>query len=692
MKHLNKKAPLLLSLLGMMLAGCGKDTNSQVASSQAESNTHSDEASSEVITHRIIEGQMIPVDSPNGELEVQVILSDFGELYYQVIKGNTSVVEYSKLGFECEEVILDQLLELKDYSIVPINTLYENKTGRHSTVNVTANELTLKMSDGTYDLDVVFRVYDDGFAFRYNIDTEGSEKTLHVVKEDSEFAIPYNSTAWTMNFTQIPNSNSNPNCFAYEENYMQRTIDSIVDSYVSLPMIYKAGNTDIYCHITESELIGSGYYGSFLTGDPEDKTRSILHTVHSPASNNIDKESEKEISLPFSSPWRVGTVGTLAQITNAELTEAVYGDTEYWKPDNYDSLTAEEKDIYSYDWVEAGDCAWSWLRYTGKRPQTDFTLHEEYLDHAIDMGWKYMILDGGWNGASDYQNLTKKLTERAHANGIKVLGWVNALDFNKGTSVAALKSLLKSWNSMGIDGIKIDFFDGQTVVGGTIHQGEDKQTIQWYETIYQECAKLKMVVNCHGANKPTGERRKYPNVINREAIRGNEMSSVSSQTIVNSLYTRALVGPTDWTPTVLPKNKSISKAEMMGLSILYESGSVSMSGTVDEYKDESIKGFWKNLPSAWDDSAFIAGNVGQYITMARKKGQKWYVGCVSALESRDVQVDFSYLDDGVNYTATVYKDGEDFTSITKEIVTVNKNSKITIPVLKNGGFAIEISK
>lgn len=690
-KIINAFSLLSISLFMSVVACSTRSNNDSTTTPSDDSSILSQSGSSSERQPKVITGQIFNLASPSGNVEVQVTFTDIGEVYYQVFKNNIEIVEYSKLGYEFDETSLNSLLSLEDEQTNHINFNYDNITGRHSHVDVTGEELVLTLSDNTYDMDIIFRAYDDGFAFKYEIDTNSTSKTLHIQDEVSEFAIPDKSVAWTMNYQSIPNSNENPNCFAYEENYSQRSIKSLMSSYVSMPMLYRVGETQVYCEITESDLIGSGTYGSFLTGVKDDVNQSTLHTVHSPASNNIEKDSEREISLPFSSPWRVGMVGTLSDITNSELVEKVYGDITPWRPDNYDELSESDKAIYDYDWVDDGSAAWSWLRYTGDRGQEDFDLHEEYLDHAIAMGWKYVILDGGWVGASECANKVKALTERAHKNGVKIIAWVDSLNnFSKGTSSAALRVQLKTWKGWGIDGIKIDFFDGQTVGGGTRHQGEDKDTIKWYESIYQECAKLQMVVNCHGCNKPTGERRLYPNVINREAIRGNENTSVSSQTVVNSIFIRSNVGPTDFTPTVDTKGKHMSKAELMGVSVLYESGSISMAGKVNEYTS-SVRDFWKELPNLWDDSYFIDGELDKYIVMARKKGDDWYIGCVSCLEARDINVNFNFLDNG-NYSATIYKDGSDYTDVTISSQNINKNTSLTIPVIKNGGFAIVLKK
>ena len=133
-----------------------------------------------------------------------------------------------------------------------------------------------------------------------------------------------------------------------------------------------------------------------------------------------------------------------------------------------------------------------------------------------------MLLDGGWN---QDQTAATEFMKYAHDKGIGVFVWCDALNSFSNGNADVLKTKLDKWKALGVDGIKIDFFDGQEAVGNK-HQGEDVDTIKWYETVYQECAKRQMLVNPHGANKPTGERRKYPNVINREAVYGGEKQNI----------------------------------------------------------------------------------------------------------------------------------------------------------------------
>lgn len=182
--------------------------------------------------------------------------------------------------------------------------------------------------------------------------------------------------------------------------------------------------------------------------------------------------------------------------------------------------------------------------------QSDWELQKEYVDTAAEMGWPYVLLDGGWD-STNYEKITEFCTY-AEEKGVKVLVWLDALSSFDGGSERTLTRRLKRYAQCGVDGVKVDFFDGQTMQDLNEFQGEDTEMIKWYETVYQECAKLKLVVNCHGSNKPTGERRIYPNVICREGVRAYEMyGNLGTNEIINSLFIRGVIGPADFTARIV---------------------------------------------------------------------------------------------------------------------------------------------
>lgn len=622
------------------------------------------------------------VVSPDETISATVVMNGDGQLSYTVKKGDTEVIKQSSLGFTIKEDDF-RILSLESENSRRVQGSYENKSGKHTEVSYDCNETTLTFKGWKFYLDFTMRAYDDGYAFRYGIRSiGGTSGTVTVLDENTEFALPENASVWTQ-----PYRSSDPqhgNYFAYENAYVYRNVGTLGGETLAMPILYKVGNDDLYSLITESALIGSGYYGTFLAESQENSGKGILQTVHTPAGCS---ENYNNISYPFTSPWRVGITGTMNTLVGSELIEKVYDDVEVWKPENYDELSEEEKAIYNYDWVEPGVCAWSWLRYQEAWQQRDWKLQKQYVDLAADMGWKYTILDGGWDSDFDEAQFLDFM-KYADSKGIKVIVWCDALRSFANGNEDLLTYTLDLWKQYGIAGIKIDFFSGETVKNNP-HQGEDIDTIKWYETIYQECAKRKMVVNAHGSNKPTGERRKYPNVINREGIYGNEFAAVDSTVTVNHLFTRAILGASDFTPVVNPRNEGLTVAHQMALAVLFESGLPSMADFAEVYYDDTIMDFYKAIPSIRDEIVFLGGEPDYYYCAAIKAGDDWFVACVNSVSKSKVEIDFSFLGAG-NYITDFYTDSED--GVVKTQKEISSSSKESVNVERNSGFIYHIRK
>lgn len=626
------------------------------------------------------------VASPDGNIQSEITMDCIGNLSYTVKKGDETVVEKSALGFTIEEDDF-RLLTFEGVTENRVRGEYDNISGKHEKVVYDCNETVITFKGWAFYLDLTMRAYDDGYAFRYGVRAvDGSEGTMTVVSENTEFAIPARSTVWAMPFNGIIDGQ---NFYSYEGTYKYFRSDKLGGIDISMPMLYRLKDSETYSLITESGLVGSGFYGSFLKETEENYETGILQTVPSPAGFMID---DNQIGYPFTSPWRMGITGDLATVVESELVEKVYDDAEYWKPDNYDSLSDEEKEIYDYDWVETGVTAWNWLIYLNKRPQNDYGLHRSYVDLAAEMGWKYVIVDGGWNSGLNVDGFIEFVKE-ANEKGVKIIVWCNALpDFGFGRK-EILEQKLDMWASWGVSGIKIDFFDGQNATNPKFY-GEDTKTIEWYETIYQECAKRKMVVNCHGCNKPTGERRIYPNVINREGIRGNENWDISASVTVNQLFTRAVVGPSDFTPVVTPLNSSgaMTMGHNMALAILFECGTPSMADFEATYRQDQINEFYKNVPARHDDTKFLGGELDSHYVGAVRSGENWFVGGVNALISNTFTVDFSFLDKNKTYEAEFFiNDPDNQNAVLKMTKDVTSTSKEVIDMFENGGFAIRLT-
>ena len=627
--------------------------------------------------------------SPDGELAVMVTHQKDGSLTYSVEKGDLTVVEKSSLGFDLADCELVTGFHFAEKSTQDISYDYENISGKHTQVSGEGKEMTLTFRKDIFVFKVIVRAYNDGYAFRYNLTTnDDTATTVHVLAERTEFALPENSYTYVQPYLSSKNDG---NYFSYEEPFQERKYNDLSGLTISMPMLYRVGKSDVYSLITESELIGSGYYGSFLKESMDNENTGVLQTVTTPAGK---WGANQYIEIPFTSPWRVGIVGDLATVEESELVEAVYGNVEPWKPDNYDKLTPEEQAIYNYDWVEPGATTWSWLLYqytdNSNISQSDWELQKEYVDTAAEMGWPYVLLDGGWD-STNYEKITEFCTY-AEEKGVKVLVWLDALSSFDGGSERTLTRRLKRYAQCGVDGVKVDFFDGQTMQDLNEFQGEDTEMIKWYETVYQECAKLKLVVNCHGSNKPTGERRIYPNVICREGVRAYEMyGNLGTNEIINSLFIRGVIGPADFAPSVYPFKDTVSAGALMASAVAYESGMSGLSDKLSVYTEE-FKEFFVNFPSVWQDMKFLGGKPGEYYCVARQAlDGSWFVACINNAEiASEVTVDFSFLDG--SYHALIYTDGADVSSVNTEKETVSSSTVKTFQVGTSGGFVIKLMK
>ena len=632
---------------------------------------------------------VLTVTSPNGELTLTVGHLEDGGIKYSVAKEKTAIVNSSSLGLDLAECDLTEGLKLEDSTITDISYEYENLSGKHDYVSGKGREMVLTFTKDVFVLKLIVRIYNDGYAFRYNLTSIDDTVTMVTVNEEkTEFALPKSSYAYVMPYAS---SSDEGNYFSYEETFKERKYNDLSGMTISMPMMYRVGKTELYSLVTESELIGSGYYGSFLREAAENETLGILQTVPTPAGKWA---ANQMVACPLTTPWRVGIVGDLDTVTESELVEAVYGDVEYWKPDNYDELSAEEQAIYNYDWVEAGATSWSWLLYqytdNSNVSQRDWALQKTYVDTASQMGWKYVLLDGGWDSTATAQ-LTDLCTY-AKEKGVKILIWFDAFMSFNGADYRTLTRRLDQYAACGVAGIKIDFFDGQTMQGDNDFQGEDTKTIEWYETVYQECAKRKMVVNCHGSNKPTGERRVYPNVICREGVRAYEMyHNLGTSEIVKSLFIRGTIGPADFAPSVYPFKDTISTGALLATAVAYESGMSGLSDRLSVYTND-FSDFFTNFPSAWKDMAFLGGLPSEYYCVARQAADgSWYVSCVNNAETpSEVVVDFSFLEG--SYNALIITDGVDVNSVNKETEIISDSTIKTFSVDASGGFVIKLTK
>lgn len=624
--------------------------------------------------------------SPDGKITLDVYFAN-GQIAYSVAKGDVTVVEKSNIGMatdKCEFVDLTFVESQTDSKTIS----YTNVSGKTKQVTTSFKQNILTFAEGDYTLDVVFRTYNDGYAFRYNIrKTDGTEGDFTVTDELTHFALPGNAKTYAMAVVTNVGVLGGGAYYSYEDKYQYRSYKNLANEQLGFPVLYsvKSGNDEVYSLITEADIYGREYHGSALQLDGTDG----LKTIHMPACGG---EASMNASYPFTSPWRVAVVGGPDTMVESTLVEDVYDEIEPWKPDDYNSLSEEEKQIYTYDWVKPGAAAWSYLNFDGDpakaAAQSNYELQRQYVDAIADLGWTWLVLDAGWDAGSFTEKLFVDFVQYANAKGVHIMVWADSYSsFYTRTQTSAT---LAKWAKWGIEGVKIDFFDGQ----GAPYMSdkwklESQQSLDdHYEMFYQEAAKYKMAVDCHGCNKPTGERRQYPHVINREAVRGNEFKSVDSKQTAYLPFTRSSIGPTDFTPAIIPYlSDTVTVAHNMGLAVTLESGMPTFSDMPDHFTRGEYLDFYRNLPVVWDETKLVTADLGDYVVIARRSGNKWYVGCTASYAGT-IDVDLSFLGEG-NFTARIWQDSE-YNQVSQSSQSVTSASKLSLTVQKGGGFTMII--
>jgi uncharacterized protein YjdB len=614
--------------------------------------------------------------SPEGTVQLNAFLDDSNTLYYSLTTGGKTALETSKLGLNTDLADFTVGLLFESAKAETVTDSYDLISGKTSHVEDKATEITLTFVRGNGVLEVVIRLYEDGAAYRYVVyDAENAADTLQVYSEDGTFAFPENTTYYMMDtnagrwdhkfnhegtFAEVAMTAAKARLDAYESSE-SNTQDS--QFYISMPMLAESKD-GVWTLITEADLYGDPYTGGFLDPDAD----GLLYVTIPDQQAYWTGHSEVDTVAPFHSPWRLVITGGLEDIVETNMVTSVSRD-----PDDEDT----------YEWVEPGIAAWTWLS-EGYAGQSQEEVVRKYIDLAAEMGWSYYILDEGWQPKSTvsgkrydgYYDWFDDMVDYAAERGVHLIAWILASDLDTEEE----REVLKEYAEKGIAGIKVDFFDK-----------DDQDTIALYKDIYEACAENQLIVNCHGANKPTGENRTYPFVINREAVQGQEYGSVSAAQSTYWPFIRNVVGPMDITPRITSSGGTVSY--MTANFIMFESGIPCMASSAEDIRAAATYNLLKNLPASWDEIHYIDGTPGDYALLARRSGTTWYTAGINSNNgARTVTFDLDYLEDGKTYKAEIYKDGANSSAVTVESKVVTSEDSLTIAMLSSGGFSIKLSE
>ena len=546
------------------------------------------------------------VSSPDGHLKATIIFDD-GKLSYTVSRDDRTIVKESPLGLKLSVIDLTEDLELVEAENGSVDDTYTLPVGKRSQYRDYCNTLSVLTEKGTWRLNVLFRLYDDGFAFRYVIPKYRGHSSAILTDEASRIRIATLKSCTACRF--LGNSGGNDPNYPYEGLYTNytdwTTLTETGDARYNTPtllyngkdymLLSEADNRSFFCTSLMKAEQQKGEFSYSWTGQTKDYATDKAHRI--------------SCTLPFNTPWRMIVCGDIKTIFETTMTENLCPPTA----------------MTDLSWIKPGVAAWYWGGSDGGKSeirQAYGGLREGDWAHcelAADMGWPYYLIDAGWS-SSWFPDFVNKANEK----GVDCLLWQNAnLNSSQDFSNENMDATLKRWKNWGIKGIKVDFWED-----------DSKETMTRMENLYKTAAKYKMMVNLHGCTRPSGLRRTYPHIMTQEGIFGGEQNfwhSKKNTTFehLSVLFTRNVVGAMDYTPGDFATWRgSIMTQRSMGhhmaLMTLFESGIVHIAECPQNLQYFLGRDIMKRLPTAWDESLLLEGDPSKFATVARRKGNDWW--------------------------------------------------------------------
>jgi len=631
------------------------------------------------VSNRFSDKQVAQLQSPDKSITLNITLTDSGKVQYFIQKSGIDIIQPSALGVMMQGHDFTQNLKMELVSKPElINDSYQTRNTKKSNILYQANELVVSFSnEEEKKVDVIFRLSNDGLAFRYSFPwIENNETILH---ESTSFAFDKEARAWLQPMSEAKTgwNQCHP---SYEEHYLQDipvgTASPLKSGWV-YPALFKTNDTWVL--ITEAALDGT-YCGTRLVNDSASSVYSIGFA--DPREVFTGGGYLPENNKPWLTPWRIITIGSLATIAESTL-----GTDLAPKAINMDST-----------FIQPGKASWSWIN-----SKDDMVVYDEqikYIDFAAEMNWQYCLVDANWDTQIGYDKIAE-LAIYAKQKNVGLLLWYNSAgDWNTITYHPKDKMLthegrekeFSHLQSMSIKGVKIDFFGG-----------DGQSMIQYYIDILNDAAKYQLLVNFHGATLPRGWHRTYPNLLTTEAIYGMEMVTFLQDAADQEAnhcamlpFTRNAFDPMDFTPmnlTGLTYSGCIRKttpAFELALPVLFLSGIQHFAQSPEGMTkvSEDVKNFLKTLPDNWDDVKFLEGYPGKYAVIARRSGNRWYIAGINGDKTeKKVNIDLTLFNKN---KATIFTEGTNGELFSKTEFNVSKEKSLSLSLKVNGGFVIAL--
>jgi alpha-glucosidase len=631
----------------------------------------------------------LEVKSPGSSIVLK--LESGAKMFWSVQHKGRQIIEPSaiSLSLQSGEVLGDNA-KISTPKIEKVNNSFKAINYRKAVVSDVCTQITLNCK-GNYG--IIFRVYDDAVAYRFFTKLPGE---IFIKYEEANFNFTEDHKAFIpiqWDYRDGKNFNS-----SFEALYREINLSKFPkDSLAFLPVLVDAGQ-NIKVEVLEADL--ENYPGMYLDLNETGKgfkgvyapypLETYVKGINIIPTRRADYIARTDGTRSF--PWRAVVISEQDKdLLNCDIVQKL----------------ASPCRIADISWIKAGQVSWDWwngmnISHVGFRAGMNTASYKYFIDFASDYMIPYIILDGGWNARGD---LTKarpeinleELVEYGNQKNVGLIVWASWQDI-----LAQKEKAFPFYSKTGIKGMKIDFIDrdDQVAVAST------------YE-IAKLAAEYKLLVDYHGVFKPTGLQRTYPNVVGYEGVKGMENVKWADENVprydVTLPFIRNLAGPMDYTPGAMrnsnqanfrainsnPMSKG-TRVHQLAMYVVFEVPLQMLSDNPTIYmREQECTDFITKVPTTFDETVPLDGKVAEYVAVARRKGDNWFVGVMTNWSPRELTIDFSFLDDG-NYRAEVFSDGinsnRDATDYKKEVVNIKKGDKLTVKLMNGGGWAARLEK
>lgn len=634
----------------------------------------------------------LTVKSPNGKLNIEVSTTD--KVQWSVKLGKQIILEPSNISLHLEnQGILGEKAQVASSKVESVSTKIDAHFYKKDVIDDVYNQLTINFK-GNYSL--VFRAYNDGAAYRFETNIQSM---LTVLGEEATFQF---TDDYTMYIPYVNDPVHDQFQISFENLYEHLPFSKLnKDTLAFAPILIELPN-NVKVGITEADLedypgmflkhgkLPNSLVGEFAAYPTEEKQggHNNLQAFVLKRANYLAKTNGRR-----NFPWRV-------LIVSEKDADLLNNDMIY-------KLAAPSR-INDVSWIQPGKVAWDWwndwnISGVDFRAGINTETYKYYIDFAAQYKIENILLDEGWANSLDIMEIIPEIDlqaiiDYAKSKGVGVWLWGGWYPLDNKTDEA-----FSTYSKMGVKGFKVDFMNR-----------DDQKMVNFYYRLAQKAAQYNLMLDFHGAYKPTGLQRTYPNVVNFEGVRGMENAKWSNPDFpkydCTIPFIRQLAGPMDYTPGAM-KNankhnfRAVHSAPMsqgtrchqLAMYVLFEAPFNMLADNPTNYmrEPESTR-FIASIPTVFDETIALDGKVAEFAAVARRKGSDWFVGAITNWDARTITIDFSFLTPGQTYKAEIFRDGinadREATDYKREAIEVTSTTKLKVNLSTGGGWAAKISK